>query len=430
MNAALAAPVAPSPVAPSPVAPLTAAPTPLTQPAIAEHAPSSIAYTYKRFPLTVVRGDGVTLWDDAGRSYLDFMSGIATNALGYNDAGVNAAIAKGLSTGLIHLSNLVTNEPAERFAHFLTARTFADKVFFCNSGVEAVEGAIKFARRWGRSVDAEGGKHEIVAVRGSFHGRLGAALAATDRAAYRMPFRPLTPGVTIAERDIESLSAILSAQTTAAVIVEPVQGEGGVRPLDHAFLRALRVLTRERNILLILDEIQCGLGRTGCFLAHEPVGIRPDIVTLAKPLAGGLPMGAILLTDEVAGALKPGEHGTTFGGGPLVTHVALHVCERLADAAFLARVREDGAWFGAQLAALKHRHSCVRAVRGVGYMWGVDVTEPASAVIERARERGLLILSAGDHTLRILPPLVATREELQRAVTILDQALQDVVASV
>ena len=413
MTSALATPVASS-----------AIPSPATDPVT-----SSIAYTYKRFPVTIVRGEGVTLYDAAGNAYLDCMSGIATNALGYNDAGVNAAITEALSTGLIHLSNLVTNEPAEKFAHFLTSRTFADKVFFCNSGVEAVEGAIKFARRWGRTVDPEGGKHGIVSVRGSFHGRLGAALAATDRAAYRMPFRPLTPGVTIVERDLDALRAVLSADSTAAVIIEPVQGEGGLRPVDHDFLRALRELTRERNILLILDEIQCGLGRTGCFLAHEPIGIKPDIVTLAKPLAGGLPMGAVLLTHAVADALKPGEHGTTFGGGPLVTHVALHVCQRLADPALLARVREDGAWFGARLAALKDTHASVRAVRGVGYMWGVDVTEPASAIIERARAKGLLIISAGDHTLRILPPLVATRDDLDRAVTLLDQALRDTVPS-
>jgi acetylornithine/N-succinyldiaminopimelate aminotransferase len=387
--------------------------------------PSSIAYTYKRFPLTIVRGEGVTLYDDAGRSYLDFMSGIATNAFGYNDAGVNGAIAEALASGLIHLSNLVTNEPAERLAHFLTSRTFADKVFFCNSGVESVEGALKFARRWGRAIDPEGKKHEIVSVRGSFHGRLGSALAATDRASYRIPFRPLTPGVTIAERDLESLSAVLSVERTAALIIEPVQGEGGLRPIDYTLLRALRTLTRERNILLILDEIQCGLGRTGCFLAHEPVGIRPDIVTLAKPLAGGLPMGAILLTDAVAGALQPGEHGTTFGGGPLVSHVALHVCERLADSALLKRIREDGAWFGAQLSALKDTHASVRAVRGVGFMWGVDVTEPAGQIIERARAEGLLILSAGDHTLRILPPLIATRDDLERAVAMLDRSLRD-----
>jgi acetylornithine/N-succinyldiaminopimelate aminotransferase len=423
MNTALATPVASSALASSAHGALA---TPLSVPA---PDASSIAHTYKRFPVTIVRGDGVTLFDDQGNAYLDCMSGIATNALGYNDAGINAAIAEALSTGLIHLSNLFANEPAERLAHFLTSRTFADKAFFCNSGVEAVEGAIKFARRWGRSIDADGAKHEIVAVRGSFHGRLGAALAATDRAAYRMPFQPLTPGVTIAERDLGALAEVLSAERTAAVIIEPVQGEGGVRPVDHDFLRALRRLTHERNVLLILDEIQCGLGRTGCFLAHEPIGITPDIVTLAKPLAGGLPMGAILLTDAVAGALKPGEHGTTFGGGPLVSHVALHVCQRLSDPAMLAHVREDGAWFGTQLERLKNAHGCVRAVRGVGYMWGLDVTEPASAVIERARARGLLIISAGDHTLRILPPLIATRTDLARAIAILDLALRDVVTT-
>jgi acetylornithine/N-succinyldiaminopimelate aminotransferase len=391
--------------------------------------PSSIAYTYKRFPLTIVRGDGVTLFDDAGNRYLDFMSGIATNALGYNDAGVNAAIADALSTGLIHLSNLVKNEPAEKLAHFLTARTFADKVFFCNSGVEAVEGAIKFARRWGRSIDPDGAKHEIISVRGSFHGRLGTALAATDRAPYRMPFRPLAPGVTIAERDLDALAELMSSERTAAIIIEPVQGEGGLRPIEHEFMRELRRLTRAHNVLLILDEIQCGLGRTGCFLAHEPIGITPDIVTLAKPLAAGLPIGAILLTSDVANAMQPGEHGTTFGGGPLVTHVALHVCQRIADPAFLTRVRLDGAWFGAQLAALKDAHASVRAVRGVGYMWGVDVSEPAGLIIDRARALGLLIISAGDHTLRILPPLTATRADLERAISLLDQALRGVTAA-
>jgi acetylornithine/N-succinyldiaminopimelate aminotransferase len=421
MTPAVATHAVPSPVA-APV-PVSSSPAPATAPPRA--TASSIAYTYKRFPLTIVRGEGVTLFDDAGNAYLDCMSGIATNALGYNDAGVNAAIAEALSTGLIHLSNLVSNQPAERLAHFLTERTFADKVFFCNSGVEAVEGSFKFARRWGMSVQPDGSKHEIVAVRGSFHGRLFASVAATDRAAYRMPFRPLVTGIGIAERDLDELSIALSADTTAALIIEPVQGEGGVRPMDHGFLRELRALTSERNILLILDEIQCGMGRTGCFLAHEAVGITPDIVTLAKPIAAGLPMGAILLTNAVASALQPGEHGTTFGGGPLVTHVAHHVCERIADPALLTRIREDGAWFGAQLAALKDTHASVRAVRGVGFMWGVDVTEPASAVIERARAHGLLIISAGDHTLRILPPLVATRDDLARAVAMLDRALRE-----
>jgi acetylornithine/N-succinyldiaminopimelate aminotransferase len=422
MNATLMAPTVPT-------AGSTPVGAPLALTGSADATVSSIAYTYKRFPLTIVRGDGVTLYDADGRAYLDFMSGIATNALGYNDVGVNTAIGEALSTGLIHLSNLVSNQPAERLAHFLTSRTFADKVFFCNSGVEAVEGAFKFARRWGRGVQPSGAKHGIVAVRGSFHGRLLASVAATDRAAYRMPFLPLAPGISIAERDLDALAQEISAETTAALIIEPVQGEGGLRPMDHGYLRELRALTRERNTLLILDEIQCGMGRTGCFLAHEAAGVAPDIVTLAKPIAGGLPMGAILLTDAVASALKPGEHGTTFGGGPLVTHVAHHVCERIADPAFLRRVREDGAWFGAQLAALKDVHAGIRAVRGIGFMWGVDVTEPASAVIERARAHGLLIISAGDHTLRILPPLVASRADLARAVQLLDQSFRDTVVA-
>jgi acetylornithine/N-succinyldiaminopimelate aminotransferase len=408
-------PVAPSPVAP---APATAAPAVAAKPA------SAIAYTYKRYPITIVRGDGVTLWDDTGKAYLDFMSGIAVSAFGHNDAGVKQAILDALDTGLIHLSNIVGNEPGERFAHWLVERTFADRVFFSNSGVEAVEGAFKFARRWARQIDPEGGKHEILAVRGSFHGRLFASVAATDRPAYRLPFRPLVPGISIVERDLDDLAARIARDTTAAVIIEPVQGEGGVRPIEHTVLRELRRLTRERDVLLILDEIQCGIGRTGCFLAHEPVGIKPDIVTLAKPIAAGLPMGAILMTEAVASALQPGEHGTTFGGGPLITSVAQHACERIAQPEFLRRVREDGARFGAMLGALRVSHpDAVRGVRGVGYMWGVDVTEPAANIIGRARERGLLLLSAGEHTLRILPPLITSMGDLERGVAILTESL-------
>jgi acetylornithine/N-succinyldiaminopimelate aminotransferase len=414
------------PTASSPSAPIagreSAVPVPTT-PAAPAKLPSAIAYTYKRYPITIVRGEGVTLWDDQGREYLDFMSGIAVSAFGHNDVGVKQAITDALECGLIHLSNIVHNEPAEQFARWLVDRTFADRVFFSNSGVEAVEGAFKFARRWARQIDPEGEKHEILAVRGSFHGRLFASVAATDRPAYRMPFRPLVPGISIVERDLDELAARISRDSTAAVIIEPVQGEGGVRPIEHSVLRELRRLTRERDVLLILDEIQCGIGRTGCFLAHEPVGIRPDIVVLAKPIAAGLPMGAILMTEEVSSALQPGEHGTTFGGGPLITAVAQHACERIAAPEFLRAVRENGARFGAQLAALKDTHDTVRGVRGVGYMWGVDVTEPAAQVIERARNRGLLLLSAGEHTLRILPPLVATPAELARGVAILSEAL-------
>jgi len=222
------------------------------------------------------------------------------------------------------------------------ARSFADKVFFCNSGVEANEGAFKFARRWARTLGEA--KHEIISLRGAFHGRLFATLAATDRPAYRLPFRPLVPGVSISERDLADLDAALSADTTAALIVEPVQGEGGVRVLDAGFLRELRAMTKARQVALILDEIQCGLGRTGTLFAYEQAGIEPDMVTLAKPLAGGLPMGAILMTDEIAATIKPGDHGTTFGGGPFLASVANYVLERLSDPGMLTHVEQTGAW--------------------------------------------------------------------------------------
>lgn len=381
---------------------------------------SAILGTYKRAPVEFVRGSGVRLFDAEGKSYLDFVSGIAVNALGYDDAGLKQTM-HAAADGLVHTSNLYSTAPGERLAAALVARSFADKVFFCNSGVEANEGAFKFARRWARTQGEA--KHEIVSLRGAFHGRLFATLAATDRPAYRLPFRPLTPGVSISERDLADLDAALSADTTAALIVEPVQGEGGVRVLDAGFLRELRAMTKERQIALILDEIQCGLGRTGTLFAYEQAGIEPDMVTLAKPLAGGLPMGAILMTDEIASAIKPGDHGTTFGGGPFVSAVALHVLERLSEPALLAHVRDVGAWFGEELNEIAHRTSRIRQVRGVGFMWGVDVMGTAAHVVSEALAHGLLVCSAGDYTVRLLPPLVATQEELARGLQILEGVL-------
>src|SRR4051794_30953863 len=262
---------------------------------------SAILGTYKRAPVELVRGSGVYLYDAEGRAYLDFVSGIAVNALGYDDAGLKAAM-HAAAEGLVHTSNLYSTAPGERLAAALVARSFARKVFFCNSGAEANEGAFKFARKWARTQGEA--KHEIVALRGPFHGRLFGPLAATDRPAYRLPFRPLVPGVSIFERDLAELDAALSEDTVAALILEPVQGEGGVRVLDPGFMRELRAVTASRNIALILDEIQCGLGRTGTLFAYEQMGIVPDMVTLAKPIAGGLPMGAILMSDTIASAVK------------------------------------------------------------------------------------------------------------------------------
>ena len=375
---------------------------------------------YKRAPVSFVAGDGVHLIDADGNRYLDFVSGIAVNALGYGDPGLRAAMQQA-AEGLIHVSNLFASEPGERLAAALVEKSFASKVFFCNSGGEANEAAFKFARRWGRSLHET--KHEIVALRGAFHGRLFGTLAATDRPSYRAPFRPLAPGIFIVERDIEDLAVALDAETTAAVILEPIQGEGGVRVLDAGFVREVRALTRERDVALILDEIQCGLGRTGTLFAYEQFGIEPDILTLAKPIAGGLPMGAVLMTEAIASTIKPGDHGTTFGGGPFLASVANYVLERLSDPALLSSVERNGAWFGAQLNELASRTGRIRAVRGLGYMWGIDVMGTASHVVNEALSAGLLVCSAGEYTVRILPPLVASRDDLAAGLRILDEIL-------
>jgi predicted acetylornithine/succinylornithine family transaminase len=384
------------------------------------HGRDAVLHTYKRGPVEMARGEGVFLIDTDGHRYLDFVSGIAVNALGYGDPGLVATMRQA-AEGLVHTSNLYWTAPAARLAQAFVDRSFAAKVFFCNSGAEANEGAFKFARRWGRTFgDA---KRDIVALRGSFHGRLFASLAATDRPGYRMPFRPLAGGVGIVERDIAAIDRALDADTTAALILEPVQGEGGVRVLDEEFVREVRALTRERNVALIFDEVQCGLGRTGALFAYERLNVEPDLLTLAKPVAAGLPMGVVLLNAAIAATIQPGDHGTTFGGGPFVASVAEYVLERLSDPSLLAAVQENGSWFGAQLRDVARRTGRIRGVRGVGYIWGIDVMGTAAHVVSEAQAAGLLVCSAGEYTVRLLPPLVATRDELTQGLHILEQVL-------
>lgn len=375
---------------------------------------------YKRAPVEFVDGDGVYLIDVDGTRYLDFVSGIAVNALGYGDDGLRAALHTA-ADGLIHVSNLYSSPAGEQLAATLMGLSFASKVFFCNSGAEANEGAFKFARRWARTrADT---KHEIFALRGSFHGRLFGSLAATDRPSYRLPFRPLAPGIAIVERDIEDLAVALNPETAAAVILEPIQGEGGVRVLDAGFVREVRALTKERDVALIFDEIQCGLGRTGTLFAYEHLGVEPDMLTLAKPIAGGLPMGAVLVSEAIASTIKPGDHGTTFGGGPFVASIANYVVGRLSDPTLLRAVAQNGEWFGKQLNDIARRTGRIRAVRGLGYIWGIDVMGTAAHVVAEALSAGLLTCSAGDYTVRLLPPLVATREELAAGLQILEEIL-------
>ena len=381
----------------------------------------ALMQTYKRAPVEFVSGEGVYLIDRDGKRYLDFVSGIAVNALGYGDEGLRAAL-HAAADGLVHTSNLYRTAPGEELARALIENSFASKVFFCNSGAEANEGAFKFARRWARERGVA--KHEIVSLRGAFHGRLFGTLAVTDRPGYRQPFRPLAGGFSICERDVDDLAMVLKADTTAALIIEPVQGEGGVRVMDPGFLRELRALCTEREIALIFDEIQCGLGRTGTKYAYEHSGVEPDILTLAKPIAGGLPMGAILTTDAIASTVKPGDHGTTFGGGPFVASVALHVVKRLSDPAMLAHVTQTGLWMGHQLTQMAARSGRIRAVRGAGLIWGIDVMGTAAHVVSEALSAGLLVCGAGEYTVRLLPPLVSTREELARGLEILEGILE------
>ncbi|MGQ0812863.1 MAG: aspartate aminotransferase family protein [Gemmatimonadota bacterium] len=369
--------------------------------------------TYKADRPTLVAARGCRVTTDDGRDLLDFVSGIGVNALGYGSDVVTRAIASALATGLLHTSNLYRNDAAQKLATLLTNASFADKVFFCNSGGEANEAAFKFARRLAR--DAVGGdKYEVVALKGSFHGRLFGSLAATDRPSFRAPFEPLMPGVKfVVPGDFDGASAAVSRARTAAIIAEPVQGEGGVKRIDPEFLAHLRALASANDAVLIFDEVQCGMGRTGSLFAYEQTGVTPDIVTLAKPLAGGLPMGATLVTEKIAATIKPGDHATTFGGGPLVSTVACAVIETIAAPEFLADVKRKGELL----------RSSLQNVRGIGLMLGIELPVPAAPFIQAAFEKGLLVCSAGDNVIRLLPPLVISDDEIGEAVEILNEVL-------
>jgi predicted acetylornithine/succinylornithine family transaminase len=374
---------------------------------------------YARVGPLFIAGEGSELIAEDGSRYLDFVAGIAVNALGYNSPVFREAVLRALDSGLVHVSNLYRTEPGERLAAELTSRAFPSggQAFFCNSGAEANEGAFKFARKWSKKTD-------IVAFSGSFHGRLFASLAATDRPDYRRPFEPLLAGVQIIPLgDTEAATRAITAERTAAVIIEPVQGEGGVRPVRSDFLVFLREQCDACGSALIFDEVQCGLGRTGTLFAAEQSGVVPDMYTLAKPLGGGLPMGAILVNDRVTGALAPGDHATTFGGGPFVATVALDVLRTIADPDFLAETRAKGEWLGQRLNALVARSPRVREARGSGLMWGLELNEVAAPIVAAARERHLLVLTAGPTVIRIVPPLTVSREELERGATILEEVL-------
>jgi predicted acetylornithine/succinylornithine family transaminase len=378
--------------------------------------------TYARSEVVFSHGKGVYLYDTEGKKYLDFVAGIAVNALGHCDDQLQQALSE-QAARLWHCSNLYYSEPQVRLAQILVEHSFADKVFFCNSGTEAMEGAIKIARKWAATVR---GKHcfEIIAFHRSFHGRTMGALSATGQSKYWDGFQPMLPGFQFAQfNDLHDVEQRMGP-ATAGILVEPVQGEGGIYPAEADFMPALRELCHRHQCLLLLDEIQCGLGRTGKFFAYEHYGIQPDILVLAKPLAGGLPMGAILMTDAVAKTMKPGDHGSTFGGGPLVAHVASHAVSRILDQAFLQKVTQTGQYLISQLAQRLADFEEVTAIRGLGLMIGIDLQLDVKKLIAVCLENGLIVARAGENTLRLTPPLIVEKSHVDEAIEILTRSIQ------
>jgi len=381
-----------------------------------------VLHTYNRAPFVLERGQGMYLYDTEGKAYLDFVSGIAVNALGHGHPAVLEAIAE-QARKLLHVSNLYHTIPQAELAQMLVDSSFADKVYFCNSGAESVEAAIKFARKWARANYGEE-RTEFIAMDGAFHGRTIGALALTPRPHYQDPFRPLMPGVRLATfNDLDSVKALLD-ERVCAVFVEPLQGEGGVNPATSEFLRGLRELCDRNGSLLVFDEVQCGMGRTGTLWAHQFYGITPDIMTVAKPIGGGLPMGVTFLTQRVADAIEPGDHASTFAANPLICAVAQKVFGIISNPEFLAHVRGVGAYLEKGLQALADRVCGIRQVRGRGLIWGLELDGEALPIIQRGYEKGLLTLNAGPKVLRLLPPLVVERQHIDQALEILEACFE------
>ncbi|MCB0107672.1 MAG: acetylornithine/succinylornithine family transaminase [Caldilineaceae bacterium] len=394
---------------------------------------------YSRPPFVLAGGKGSTLFDTDGNQYIDCVSGIAVNSLGYNDPGINQAVQEATSTGMFHVSNLYHTEPHAQLAKSLCELSFADKVHFSLTGADANEGAFKFARRYARE-HGHSEKYHILAFTNAFHGRLFASLAATPRPQYQEPFAPLVPGVRFAEfNNLDSAKEQMD-ENVCAIIVEPIQGEGGIYPATYEFLHGLRALADQYDALLIYDEVQCGLGRTGNLWGHhtvchsdrsqcqqcnggtQPCVIEPDLMTLAKPLAGGLPIGAILMRQKVADTIHKGDHASTFAGNPFTTHVAHHVVQRVSQPEFLASVKAKGNYLKELLEELNSPH--IKEIRGEGLLIGVEMDIATAPIITKGYEKGVILVNAGANVLRFVPPLVITEEEIAKAVSVVGEILQ------
>lgn len=381
--------------------------------------------TYGRLPLALVKGYGSWVWDSEGKKYLDFVTGLAVTSLGHSHPEIVETIIEQAGQ-ILHTSNLYWISNQVKLAKMLTDKSFADKAFFCNSGAEANEGAIKLARKYAKQYYGED-KFKIVSLKNSFHGRTLATLAATGQTKYQKGYEPLPAGFSYIElNDPSEIEGAITEQT-AAVMVEPIQGEGGVYPVEIEFLQKVREACDKKGVLLIFDEVQCGIGRTGKLFAYESFGVTPDIVTLAKALGNGVPIGAMLATDKVAASFQPGDHASTFGGNHLVTAVGCKVLEIMTREGFLTEVERKGLYFKNKLQKLSEEFGMNGEVRGLGLMLGLPFGEKGPEIVTFCLKQGLLINCVGGKTLRFLPPLTVTIEEIDQAIGILAQAFQEIM---
>ena len=388
-----------------------------------EESEASILHTYNRFPVVFDHGEGVHLYDSEGKKYLDFAAGIAVNSLGYHYPGYDEALKEQIDK-LTHISNLYYTKPAIKAAELICNVSGMDRVFFTNSGTEAIEGAIKVARKYAWLKDGSN-DHEIIAMQHSFHGRSLGALAVTGNAHYQEPFKPLIGGIKFAQyNDLESVKAQIT-EKTCAIILETVQGEGGIYPAKAEFLKGIRALCDEKDILLILDEIQCGMGRTGSMFAYQQYGVMPDVVTVAKALGCGIPVGAFVLNEKTAKhSLVAGDHGTTYGGNPLACAAVSTVFDLFEKNKIVEHVKEVTPYLEKKLDELVEKYDCFTARRGKGFMQGLVVAgRTVSEITSKALENGLLVISAGSDVLRLVPPLVITEKDIDEMIEKLEKSL-------
>jgi acetylornithine/N-succinyldiaminopimelate aminotransferase len=393
----------------------------MTTEELISHSDKYIMGTYKRFPMVLVKGSGARVWDSDGNEYLDFVAGIAVCSLGHSHRKVVEAIKKQVDI-LTHVSNLYYIEPQIHYAKMLVENSFADKAFFCNSGAEANEAAIKLARRYAYE-NMSGHKYEFITMEDSFHGRTLATITATGQEKFQIGFAPLPEGFKyVPFNDISALENAIT-EKTCGVMLEPIQGEGGIKIPGDDYLKKVRKICDDRGILMILDEVQVGMGRTGKLFAHEHYGIKPDIMTLAKAMGNGFPVGAMLAIDRVATAFVPGTHASTFGGNPLAMAAALATLDILINEGTLDNCKEMGAYFLKKLERLKDQHLSIKDVRGKGLIIGMELTEDGGDIVKKCMNKGLLINCTGGNVLRFVPPLIITRSDVDVAIDILEEVM-------